>query len=120
MLTSGSIVTSLLSTVLIELPSIADKELGARVIFGSATLSLVTTLLVTLLIIYRIVRLGGGRRYRAVIEIIAESSALYSIAVVIYFAFVLSSTVVDIIPRMVLTQVAVCFLQHFAYYPITN
>lgn len=83
------------------------NELGARIIVGSAALSLVTTVLVTLLIVYRIVRLGGGRRYRAVIGIIAESSALYSVALIIYFAFVLSPTVSDIVPRMVLTQVAV-------------
>ncbi len=50
---------------------------------------LATTLLCTVLIIYRIVtvvRAGGGglRAYRHVIEVFIESSALYSITLILY------------------------------------
>ncbi len=56
---------------------------------------LVSTLLCTLLIIYRIftvARAGGGagstlRAYRHVIEVLVESSALYSIVLILFTAF---------------------------------
>lgn len=80
---------------------------AAQVPIANISLSLATTLLVTLMIIYRIVSLGGARRYHSTIAVIVESSALYSTALIIYIPFVLSLKFSDRIPNAVLAQVAV-------------
>ncbi|KAK0191493.1 hypothetical protein F5146DRAFT_603792 [Armillaria mellea] len=59
--------------------------------------TLATTVLTTLLIIYRIVKVAnspysiGHRSYRRVIEILVESAALYSISVIVYMGLVASN-----------------------------
>ncbi|KAK0432303.1 hypothetical protein EV421DRAFT_2040738 [Armillaria borealis] len=53
------------------------------------SLTLVTTLLCTLLIVYRIVRLASGvSSYGRIIEIVIESSAMYSLTLIVYLALV--------------------------------
>ncbi len=53
------------------------------------SLTLVTTLLCTLLIVYRIVRLASGvSSYGNVVEIVIESSAMYSLTLIVYLALV--------------------------------
>jgi hypothetical protein len=59
------------------------------------SLTLATTVLATSLIIYRIVRMGqasGVSRYRKVIELIVESSALYSLSVIFVLPFWVQAT----------------------------
>ncbi|SJL17090.1 uncharacterized protein ARMOST_20632 [Armillaria ostoyae] len=53
------------------------------------SLMLTTTLLCTLLIVYRIVRLASGvSSYRKIVEIVIESSAMYSLTLIVYLALV--------------------------------
>lgn len=56
------------------------------------SLVLATTLMCTLLIMYRILSVGGIkaglRTYRGVVEVIVESAALYSIALIIYISLI--------------------------------
>ncbi len=53
------------------------------------SLTLATTLLCTLLIVYRIVRLASGvSSYGRIIEIVIESSAMYSLTLIVYLALV--------------------------------
>ncbi len=53
------------------------------------SLTLATTLLCTLLIVYRIVRLASGvSSYRKIVEIVIESSAMYSLTLIVYLALV--------------------------------
>ncbi|SJL17095.1 uncharacterized protein ARMOST_20637 [Armillaria ostoyae] len=53
------------------------------------SLTLATTLLCTLLIVYRIVRLASGvSSYRKIIEIVIESSAMYSLTLIVEVALV--------------------------------
>ncbi|PBK88049.1 hypothetical protein ARMGADRAFT_1085025 [Armillaria gallica] len=69
------------------------------------SLVLATTLMCTLLIVYRILSVGGIkaglRTYRGVVEVIVESAALYSIALIIYISLItrndLSGGYIDII-----------------------
>jgi hypothetical protein len=54
------------------------------------SLTLATTVLATSLIIFRIVRMGqtsGISRYRKVVELVIESSALYSLSVIFVLPF---------------------------------
>lgn len=73
--------------------------------FGACSLAL--TLIVTLLIMYRIISVGGVKRYRGILEIIAESSALYSIAFIIYLPIALHPVLWNPVPFAVLRQCAV-------------
>lgn len=83
------------------------SEFGSRIDWTTLYLSLVlaTTLMCTLLIVYRILSVGGIkaglRSYRGVVEVVVESAALYSAALIIYIAFIsrnmLGSSYVDII-----------------------
>ncbi|KAK0472645.1 hypothetical protein IW261DRAFT_1596781 [Armillaria novae-zelandiae] len=53
------------------------------------SLTLATTLLCTLLILYRIVRLASGvSSYGKIVEIVIESSAMYSLTLIVYLALV--------------------------------
>ncbi len=53
------------------------------------SLTLTTTLLCTLLIVYRIVRLASGvSSYGKIVEIVIESSAMYSLTLIVYLALV--------------------------------
>ncbi|KAK0244799.1 hypothetical protein EDD85DRAFT_1018384 [Armillaria nabsnona] len=53
------------------------------------SLTLATTLLCTLLIVYRIFRLASGvSSYGKVVEIVIESSAMYSLTLIVYLALV--------------------------------
>ncbi|KAK0185445.1 hypothetical protein F5146DRAFT_1143899 [Armillaria mellea] len=53
------------------------------------SLTLATTLLCTLLIVYRIVRLASGvSSYGKIVEIVIESSAIYSLTLIVYLALV--------------------------------
>ncbi|KAK0472642.1 hypothetical protein IW261DRAFT_1661308 [Armillaria novae-zelandiae] len=53
------------------------------------SLTLATTLLCTLLIVYRIVRLASGvSSYGKIVEIVIESSAMYSLTLIVYLALV--------------------------------
>ncbi|SJL17100.1 uncharacterized protein ARMOST_20642 [Armillaria ostoyae] len=53
------------------------------------SLTLATTLLCTLLIVYRIVRLASGlSSYGNIVEIVIESSAMYSLTLIVYLALV--------------------------------
>ncbi|KAK0449054.1 uncharacterized protein EV420DRAFT_1647082 [Desarmillaria tabescens] len=69
------------------------------------SLVLATTLMCTLLIVFRILMVGGVkaglRTYRGVVEVIVESAALYSVALIIYISFIarddLRSAYADII-----------------------
>ncbi|KAK0209814.1 hypothetical protein IW262DRAFT_496016 [Armillaria fumosa] len=83
------------------------SEFGSRIDWTTLYLSLVlaTTLMCTLLIVYRILSVGGIkaglRSYRGVVEVVVESAALYSAALIIYIAFIsrnmLGSSYIDII-----------------------
>ncbi|KAG7444526.1 uncharacterized protein BT62DRAFT_1008185 [Guyanagaster necrorhizus] len=69
------------------------------------SLILATTLMCTSLIVYRILSVGGVkaglRTYRRVMEVAVESAALYSVALIIYIAFIshntLANSYIDII-----------------------
>ncbi|KAK0429773.1 hypothetical protein EV421DRAFT_1946322 [Armillaria borealis] len=62
-------------------------EINWALIYLSLTLA--TTLLCTLLIVYRIVRLASGvSSYGRIIEIVIESSAMYSLTLIVYLALV--------------------------------
>lgn len=69
------------------------------------SLVLATTLMCTLLIVYRILSVRGIktglRSYHGVVEVVVESAALYSAALIVYMAFVsrntLGSTYLDVI-----------------------
>ncbi|PBK96046.1 hypothetical protein ARMGADRAFT_1142744 [Armillaria gallica] len=53
------------------------------------SLTLTTTLLCTLLIVYRIVRFASGvSSYGKIVEIVIESSAMYSLTLIVYLALV--------------------------------
>ncbi|PBK96221.1 hypothetical protein ARMGADRAFT_1077725 [Armillaria gallica] len=53
------------------------------------SLTLATTLLCTLLIVYRIVRLASGvSSYGKIVEIVVESSAMYSLTLIVYLVLV--------------------------------
>ncbi|KAK0472646.1 hypothetical protein IW261DRAFT_1661314 [Armillaria novae-zelandiae] len=70
------------------------------------SLTLATTLLCTLLIVYRIVRLASGvSSYRKIVEMVIESSAMYSLTLIVYLALVArnleSAYYVDIITAYV-------------------
>ncbi|KAG7441220.1 uncharacterized protein BT62DRAFT_923445 [Guyanagaster necrorhizus] len=60
----------------------------------SLSFTLATTVLCTILIIYRIVTVADGKHgsglpsYRGVVEVIVESAALYSASTIVYMAFV--------------------------------
>lgn len=62
---------------------------------------LATTLLCTVLIVYRIVSVGGAqyasgiRTYRGAIEVLVESAALFSVSLIIYVALVARNSVAD-------------------------
>ncbi|KAK0231759.1 hypothetical protein EDD85DRAFT_956569 [Armillaria nabsnona] len=83
------------------------SEFGSRIDWTTLYLSLVltTTLMNTMLIVYRISSVGGIkgglRSYRGVVEVVVESAALYSAALIIYIAFIsrnmLGSSYIDII-----------------------
>ncbi|KAG7440314.1 uncharacterized protein BT62DRAFT_997811 [Guyanagaster necrorhizus] len=73
----------------------------------SLSLTLATTLLCTVLIIYRIVTVAGGkhgsglRSYRGVIEVIVESAALYSASTVVYMVFVARNELTGAYPNVI-------------------
>ncbi|KAK0494396.1 hypothetical protein EDD18DRAFT_1176735 [Armillaria luteobubalina] len=77
----------------------------------SLSLTLTTTLLCTLLIIYRIVTVAGGkhgaglRSYRGVVEIIVESAALYSVSTVVYMAFVARDELTGAYPNVITASI---------------
>ncbi|PBK62539.1 hypothetical protein ARMSODRAFT_1024740 [Armillaria solidipes] len=52
------------------------------------SLTLATTLLCTALIVYRILRVSGVRSYFGILEVLLESSAIYSLSLIVYLAFV--------------------------------
>ncbi|KAK0483758.1 hypothetical protein IW261DRAFT_978524 [Armillaria novae-zelandiae] len=64
-------------------------------------MALATTLLCTVLIVYRIVSVGGAqyasgiRTYRGAIEVVVESAALFSISLVIYVVLAARNSVAD-------------------------
>ncbi|KAK0240007.1 hypothetical protein EDD85DRAFT_470865 [Armillaria nabsnona] len=64
-------------------------------------MALTTTLLCTVLIVYRIVSVGGAqyasgiRTYRGAIEVVVESAALFSVSLIIYVALVAHNSVAD-------------------------
>jgi len=66
--------------------------------------SLASTLLTTGLITYRILR-ANGSKFRAIMEIVIESAALYSIVLIFYIAFSLSPESTAIIPDVILSQI---------------
>ncbi|KAK0445596.1 uncharacterized protein EV420DRAFT_919928 [Desarmillaria tabescens] len=73
----------------------------------SLSFTLATTLLCTLLIIYRIVTVAGGkhgaglRSYRGVVEVIVESAALYSASTIVYMAFVARNELTGAYPNVI-------------------
>ncbi|KAK0449055.1 uncharacterized protein EV420DRAFT_789263 [Desarmillaria tabescens] len=77
------------------------SEFGSRIDWTTLYLSLIlaTTLMCTLLIVYRILSVGGIkaglRTYRGVVEVVVESAALYSIALIIYIAFISRNTLAN-------------------------
>ncbi|KAG7447941.1 uncharacterized protein BT62DRAFT_1074475 [Guyanagaster necrorhizus] len=64
-------------------------------------MALTTTLLCTILIVYRIVSIGGARyasgirTYRGAIEVVVESAALFSASLIVYVALVARNNVAD-------------------------
>lgn len=52
-------------------------------------MTLATTLLCTALIVYRILRVSGVHSYRGVLVVLIESSALYSLSLIVNLAFVI-------------------------------
>ncbi|KAK0196981.1 hypothetical protein F5146DRAFT_1013617 [Armillaria mellea] len=64
-------------------------------------MALATTLLCTVLIVYRIVSVSGAeyasgiRTYRGAIEVVVESAALFSVSLIIYVALVAHNSVAD-------------------------
>lgn len=64
---------------------------SSQIAFFSAmyiALTLATTLLCTALIVYRILRVSGVRSYFGILEVLLESSAIYSLSLIVYLAFV--------------------------------
>ncbi|KAK0244847.1 hypothetical protein EDD85DRAFT_809833 [Armillaria nabsnona] len=64
---------------------------SSQIAFFSAmyiSLTLATTLLCTALIVYRILRVSGVRSYFGILEVLLESSAIYSLSLIVYLAFV--------------------------------
>ncbi|KAK0484593.1 hypothetical protein IW261DRAFT_846852 [Armillaria novae-zelandiae] len=85
----------------------APAQFAAAIDWTMIYLSLVltTTLTCTLLVVYRILAVNGIktglRTYRGIVEVIVESAALYSTALIVYIAFAsrntLGSAYVDVI-----------------------
>ncbi|KAK0227611.1 hypothetical protein IW262DRAFT_1454755 [Armillaria fumosa] len=79
------------------------------------SLSLVTTLFCTVLIIYRIIKVGkypgnDGTSlcgYRGIIEILVESALLYAISLIFWLAFLLGSYTVSFYPEMIYVSITV-------------
>ncbi|KAK0200702.1 hypothetical protein DFS33DRAFT_1070024 [Desarmillaria ectypa] len=75
------------------------------------SLTLATTLLCTLLIVYRIVTVAGGkhgaglRSYRGVVEVIVESAALYSVSTVVFMAFVARNELTGAYPNVITASI---------------
>ncbi|KAK0439467.1 uncharacterized protein EV420DRAFT_1583747 [Desarmillaria tabescens] len=80
------------------------------------TMSLITTVLSTCLVVFRIATMGRGanhavslRSYRGVIEIVIESAALYAVSLIIFLAFFArddARSVVGIAPTLIVARVA--------------
>ncbi|KAJ7613503.1 hypothetical protein FB45DRAFT_759174 [Roridomyces roridus] len=73
------------------------------------SLSLVTTCLATILIIYRIFMMSDSetrkaRGYTRVIEIIVESAFLYSVTLIVFLPYLVESSIDDGYPQVVLAQ----------------
>ncbi|KAK0467768.1 uncharacterized protein EV420DRAFT_1684284 [Desarmillaria tabescens] len=96
-------ILSLISAIVIKIINVYYGYFGASssvFLMPYTSLILATTLWCTLLIIFRIltvtrVRHGGGGRlrvYHRFIEVLVESSALYSISLILYLAFYISNT----------------------------
>ncbi|KAF8988388.1 hypothetical protein BDQ17DRAFT_1435046 [Cyathus striatus] len=72
------------------------------------SLSLVTTMLATFLIIFRVVYLswqsGDIHRYQTIVEIIVESAALYSLTLLVYIPLLPSTDFSDGYPQVILVS----------------
>jgi hypothetical protein len=78
-------VLSLLDLVSIGRPTVVFAQQIPNIVTGIYCLTLATTVLATILIIVRILKLGlpqQASRYWNVIELVVESSALYSLSVI--------------------------------------
>ena len=77
-------------------------------------LSLVTTCLATILILFRIITMSEratrkSRGYGRVIEIVVESALLYSVALIVFLPFLVNKSFDDAYPQAVLGQMTVSF-----------
>jgi hypothetical protein len=72
------------------------------------TLTLVTTMLATSLIVFRVLYLswqsGDIHRYHTIIEIIVESAALYAIALLVYIPLLPSTNFSDAYPQVIVVS----------------
>ncbi|PBK60803.1 hypothetical protein ARMSODRAFT_1026240 [Armillaria solidipes] len=75
-------------------------------------MSLITTVLSTCLIVFRIVKMEGGasspvllRSYRGIIEIVIESAALYMLTLIIFLAFFIHDNARSAYPQAILNIV---------------
>lgn len=76
------------------------------------TMSLITTVLSTCLVVFRIAAMGRGashavslRSYRGVIEIVIESAALYAVSLIIFLAFFIRDDPRSVYPQAILNSV---------------
>ncbi|KAK0439665.1 hypothetical protein EV421DRAFT_1737825 [Armillaria borealis] len=76
------------------------------------TMSLITTVLSTCLIVFHIVKMGGGasspvllRSYQGIIEIVIESTALYMLTLIIFLAFFIHDDARSAYPQAILNIV---------------
>ncbi len=78
------------------------------------SLLLTTFLTCTLLIVYRILSVNGIktglRTYRGIVEVIVESAALYSAALIVYIAFVSRNTLGSAYIDVIVASIKVGFL----------
>ncbi|KAK0434379.1 uncharacterized protein EV420DRAFT_1248273, partial [Desarmillaria tabescens] len=71
--------------------------------------SLGTTLFCTILIIYRIIKVGRSSNsigaYRGVIEILVESASLYAVSLILWMAFLLHNYEASVYPEAIYVSI---------------
>ncbi|KAK0472621.1 hypothetical protein IW261DRAFT_1611512 [Armillaria novae-zelandiae] len=80
----------LLDTTDTDTPGFSSQVALFSVMYISMTLA--TTLLCTTLIVYRILRVSGVQSYFGILEVLIQSSALYSLSLIINVAFVIRNS----------------------------
>ncbi|KAK0485478.1 hypothetical protein EDD18DRAFT_1111429 [Armillaria luteobubalina] len=82
------------------------------------SLTLATTVLCTLLIVYRIVCLASGvSSYRKIVKIVIESSAMYPLTLIVYLALVARNLESSYYADTIMAYIKVRLHCHFPYAP---